>query len=239
MFFFIDESWQENRHRVGTLSALGIPSAQINRFDEVVYRFMHKYLDIRSGEFRELKGSGLVKQKFYALPYSRNLSLTREILHFLRGERCPVFASVCFDESMIQLNCPDEARLDLPFRFLFERIASYMDREHPDKIATLIMDERSSRVDNARVAATVSRFFSRHRQARTYRIHRSPYFSSSRDDVGTQLADIICYCIGLHFSGERYAEDLFRIIKEMEYHYEAGSRKFHSIRKINPPSGRK
>jgi hypothetical protein len=233
----MDESWQRHKYSVGSLAAIGVPSNQITRFDNIVFALKNKYVDQRSGPFVEMKGRDLVRRRFYEMEreghYVRNLMLARELLHFLNNEGCKVFASVCFDPAYIGLDNPDETRLDLPFRFLFERIHGFMEREHPEKVATLIMDQKSSWKDNERIAAGVTRFFSRHAQWRTRtRIHRSPYFSSSRTDVGTQLADLVCFCLTLHYSGERYADDLVRIIRMMEYHYPVGERTVHSIRKI-------
>jgi hypothetical protein len=237
MFFYMDESWQTNKYNVATIAAVSIPSNRVTQFENVVHAFKNKYLDQKSKALVELKGRKLVSKYWYNKEklgeYCRNLNLTREILHYMRNEGCKVFASVCYDSTMMKLDCQDETRLDLPFKFLFERINAYMESEHPDKIATIIMDQRSSWKDNERIAATITRFFSRHATWKNNnRIHRSPYFSSSTTDLGTQLADIVCYCLTLHFSGERYADDLYRIVHEMEYHYSVGTKQVHSVRKI-------
>lgn len=237
MFFFLDESWQDNRHKVGVISAINIPSNQINRFADIVHGFVRKYIVQSQGEFKEIKGTNLVNKRYYKLEadfgYCRNLSLARELLYFIKNEGCKVFASVCFDKAMINLDCPNEEKLDLPFRFLFERIASFVEIDHPGKIATIVMDDRSH--VNSRIASTVTRFFSRHPKARQWNIHRTPFFSISDSDVGIQLSDLVCRCLGLHYSGERYANDLYKLVMDMEYRYTIGKKEFSSIRKINPP----
>lgn len=56
--------------------------------------------------------------------------------------------------------------------------------------------------------------------------------SNKPTHIAECLPDLVCYCLTLHYSGERYAYDLFNIITQMKYHYTIGLRPFHSIRKI-------
>jgi hypothetical protein len=135
--------------------------------------------------------------------------LAEDILNYAINRRFRIFGVVCFG-AQSALICDDEVRLELPFRYLFERIDLYMKQTFPRRFAKLVFDDRGHST-NARNGRAATNFFVRSRLGMSYdTIIKTPFYGVSKaNNYGLQLADLVTTVIGLRFQGKREFDPLF------------------------------
>lgn len=142
-----------------------------------------------------------------------------------------VFDVVCFRTEMQSFVCDNETSLDLPFRYLFERIDNYMKREFPGRRAKIIFDNRDHKT-HEKNARAITNFFSRSHLGLGYdSILRVPFFAVSQGhNYGLQLADLVTTVVGLCFQGERAYRPLWGIVQHMLYFIDMGGQPQSSLK---------
>jgi len=226
MLIFLDETFRTNvrtRKRFGVLCGVGIPEEALHEVANQIYRLKLPYFGEDYAKERELKGKELLKSYAFKMAakygHSRNLELAREVLQFLHRQNVRIFGVVCFDESLRSFRCDDAKRMDITFRYLFERVDLYMKNEFPDRLAKLVFDDRDHET-NANNATAITNFFLRSAVGRGYNsILRVPFFAVSQaQNVGLQLADVVTTVVGKEFEGDRRIQDHWRIVQSLVYH---------------------
>ena len=134
--------------------------------------------------------------------------------------------------------CDDEVNLDVTYRYLFERIDSYMKREFAGRVAKLVFDNRDHRT-HEKNARAITNFFVRSPIGLGYdSILRIPFFAVSQGhNYGLQLADLITTVIALFFQGRREFKPLWQIVKGMLYMAQVGGQKQSSLKVMRDRPG--
>src|SRR4030042_4799976 len=223
MLFFIDESWQstqDNKYKVGVLSAIQIKSHDFNEGSKQIYAPKCKNLGYQAGNI-EIKGRHIFRNYLFRLESkgipSRELQLAKEIIEYMKTLDIKVFASVVFSKKEIDLACGDANQLERPFFFLFERIDLFMKENHPGLMAKIIFDDRGVQI-NKNISKSVSNFFHKSSVGRLFdTINKVPLFAISSENVGIQMADIVAHILGSRFTGERILMEFFKMVKTLEF----------------------
>ena len=223
MLFFIDESWQatnDGKYKVGILAATQIKSHDYNECSQRIYFLKTSHLGNSAGD-KEIKGAGIFRNYLFDLEakgiVSRELSLARDVLGYMKTLGVVCFASVVFAKEEIDLACANANQLERPFFFLFERIDLFMKENHPGLKAKLIFDDRGIQVNKA-ISKSVSNFFHKSHAGQAFdSIIKIPLFAISTESVGIQLADMTAYVLGARFTGNKQKYEFFRKAKELEY----------------------
>ena len=240
MRVFLDESFRTNKRTnvpFGVLAGIAIPEDIFHQFQRDIFNVRKPYHGKVLGSDDEMHGIKLlnsatlrcVREKGFS--YHWNLAL--EVLQFSWRQRIKVFAVVCFRPDLRSFVCDDEAKLDMTFRYLFERIDTYMKREFPGRTAKLVFDNRDHQT-HEKNARAITNFFVRSSIGLGYDgILRVPFFAVSQGhNYGLQVADLVTTIIGLYFQGERSYRPLWDIVKRMFCHWRVGGRHISSLKVI-------
>jgi len=222
MLFFFDESFRESLAHpgvsLGALCGVGVPEAQLRRMADDIYELKHKHFDIEFARNSEIKGKELFKNYVFALQkkgiVSKNLALGLELVEYIHTKHLPVFGCVCFEKGMQKFQAEDMTSLDKTFRYLFERIDTWMKFYRPNDKALIIFDDRDYGI-NRKNAEAITNFFQRSNQgAAMDSIVQTPLFAISQaQNVGLQLADLVTTIIGLRFSSHQDIAPVFASLK--------------------------
>ncbi|HZL78659.1 MAG TPA: DUF3800 domain-containing protein [Candidatus Limnocylindrales bacterium] len=222
MLFFFDESFRESLAHpgvsLGALCGVGVPEAQLRRMADDIYELKRRYFGIEFAKNSEIKGKELFKNYVFALQkkgiVSKNLALGQELVEYIHARRLPVFGCVCFEKRMQNFQAEDVTSLDKTFRYLFERIDTWMKINRPDEKALIIFDDRDYGI-NKKNAEAITNFFQRSSQgAAMDSIVQTPLFAISQaQNVGLQLADLVTTIIGLRFSSHEDIKPVFASLK--------------------------
>lgn len=230
MLVFLDESFRvnENTNRpFGVLSGVAIPEDVFHSFQHDFFLVRRPYHGTVLPEDAEIKGKELLNKATLKTIRLRGASaqwsLAQDILGFARARKIKVFGVVCFRPGLQSFVCGDDAMLDVTFRYLFERIDTYVKREFPGRVAKLVFDNRDHRT-HEKNARAITNFFVRSATGLGYdSILRIPLFAVSQGhNYGLQLADLVTTVIALSFQGKRDFAPLWRIVKQMLYEVPVG-----------------
>ena len=223
MLVFLDESFRDSKTRpdttLGALCGVAIPERELARVTKDVYQLKLKHLGVEFAKNDEIKGKDLLKAWVFRLAAkgerSRNLSLATDLVAYLAAKRIAVLGCVCFDKGVQQFKCQDVAALDVTFRYLFERIDTYMKIHHPDRMAKLVFDDRDYSI-NSQNAEAITNFFVRSAAGLSLdSIVKTPFFAISQaQNVGLQLADFVTTVIGMRFAGNLDIRSYFAELKK-------------------------
>ena len=225
MLIFLDESFRTHAFRktkLGVLSGVAIPEDIFHSIQTDVYGVRRPYHhDVLKPEHelhgKELLGNATFKQ-MQMKGFSLQWNLATELLQLCRLRRLTVFGVVCFQPELQSFVCGDENRLDLTYRYLFERIDLFMKHRFPGRFAKLVFDNRDHQT-HLKNATAITNFFSRSMLGLSYgNILRVPFFAVSEgQNYGLQIADIITTVIAMRFQGDRRIDPLWRIVRQMLY----------------------
>jgi hypothetical protein len=200
MLIFFDESFRTSARdasmTLGGLCGIGIPERQLATVSHDVYHLKYKHFGAGFARDSEIKGKDLLKNWAFKLrasgQASRNLDFASDLVDYIIAKHLPVFGCVCFEKGMQKFQVDDVTALDRTFKFLFERIDTWMKREHPDDMACLVFDDRDYGV-NHKNSAAITNFLQRSSAGLAMdSIVRTPFFAISQaQNVGVQLADFV------------------------------------------------
>ena len=222
MLFFFDESFRESLAHpgvsLGALCGVGVSEAQLRRVGDDIYELKHKHFDLEFARSSEIKGKELFKNYVFALQKkgmgSKNLALGLALVDYIYTRHLPVFGCVCFEKGIQQFRVDDVTALDKTFRYLFERIDTWMKMHRPNEKALIVFDDRGYGI-NRKNAEAITNFFQRSNQgAAMDSIVQTPLFAISQaQNVGLQLADVVTTIISLRFCSHVDIKPVFTSLK--------------------------
>jgi len=223
MLVFLDESFRQHertRKHFGVLAGVAIPEDTFHHFQRELFSVRTPYHGKVLKEESELHGNELLnnmtlrvrKEKGYSLQWN----LAEDVLNYACHRGIRVFGVVCFRNGLRSFVCDDQMRLDVTFRYLFERIDVYMKQTFPKRIAKLIFDNRDHQT-HEKNAKAITNFLGRSREGLGYdSILRVPFFAVSQGhNYGLQLADLVTTVIALSFQGRREYQPLWQTVQRM------------------------
>lgn len=244
MIIFLDETFRVHKksgRRFGALAGVAIPEDVFSSVQQGIYEVRKPYHGNVLAAEHEIKGNELLRASTFRVRemqgFSYHWNLAEELLHYARSRRLKVFGIVCFREDLQTFICDDERKLDLTFRYLFERIDRFMKLEFPGVSAKLVFDNRQHAIHEANAKA-ITNFFVRSEVGLGFdSILRVPFFAVSQGhNYGLQLADLITTVIGLKFQGDPRIEPLWKIINEMLHRPVVGGQQTSSLKLIRDPA---
>jgi hypothetical protein len=244
MLIFFDESFRESlrygERPFGVLCGIGIAEKQIGRVASDVYQLKAQHLGVEFARDGEIKGKEIFKNYVFRLAAtgipSKNLALGDDLLDYLRRKRLPVFGCVCFEKKYQKFQVDDVTALDKTFRYLFERVDTWMKIHLPNEKALLVFDDRDYGI-NRKNAEAISNFFQRSPAGLELdSIVQTPFFAISQSqNVGLQLADLITTVVGLRFASHASADPYFAKLKECIPYYENNGQKVSCLKVLRNP----
>ncbi len=238
MLIFLDESFRMHASRntkFGVLAGIAIPEDIFHSVQTDVYGARRPYHDAVLKPEHELHGKELLGNATFKQMEMRGFSLqwnlVTELLQFCQRKKLKVFGVVCFRPELQSFVCGDENRLDLTYRYLFERIDLYMKHNFPGRFAKIVFDNRDHQT-HKKNAAAITNFFSRSTLGLSYgNILRVPFFAVSEGhNYGLQIADIITTVIAMRFQGDRRIDPLWQIVRQMLYKAPHGGKTLSSLK---------
>lgn len=200
MLIFFDESFRTSDKdptiTLGGLCGIGIPERQLAAVSQDVYQLKYKHFGADFARDNEIKGKELLKNWVFRQQalgmQSRNLDFAGELVDYIVAKRLPVFGCICFEKGMQKFQVDDVTALDKTFKYLFERIDTYMKRRHPKDMACLVFDDRDYGI-NHKNSTAITNFLQRSPPGMAMdSIVRTPFFAISQShNVGLQLADFV------------------------------------------------
>ncbi|MBN2218588.1 MAG: DUF3800 domain-containing protein [Pirellulales bacterium] len=245
MLIFLDESFRRNVNsstEYGVLAGVAIPEDIYHEFQLDFYGVRKPYHGLVLKEDDEVHGKELLNKatlkRMRIRGSSSHWSLAEDLLNFSRSRKIKVFGVVCFRPCIKSFVCADETQLDLTFRYLFERIDTYMKREFPERIAKLVFDNREHTTHEANARA-ITNFFVKSAIGKGYdSILRIPLFAVSQGhNYGLQLADLVTTVIALNFQGRREFRPLWNTVKRMFYVSDVGGNQQTSLKVMRNTPG--
>jgi hypothetical protein len=200
VLIFFDESFRTSEKdstvTLGGLCGIGIQEQQLAAVSHDVYQLKYKHFGADFARDSEVKGKELLKNWVFRQQalgkQSRNLDFASELVDYIVAKRLPVFGCICFEKGMQKFQVDDVTALDKTFKYLFERIDTYMKRKHPKDMACLVFDDREYGI-NHKNATAITNFLQRSPPGMAMdSIVRTPFFAISQShNVGLQLADFV------------------------------------------------
>ena len=249
MLIFLDKTFRvrldKNGREIpfGALCGVGIPIESYSKIANAVFKLKLETMGKEYAEDKEIKGKKLLNNRTFRLMEAnpeepqKNIQFVSDLIDVLRRNKLPVFGCVCYDQQHRDFTCENDALLDSTFKSLCERINMYMKREHQDKKAILVFDNRDSGTDE-RNARAVTNFLVRSGNGRTMRssILEVPMFAISQaNNVGLQLADLVTTIIGIYATGESGVSDLYNQLHRQFYSWKDNyGRAMSTLRWIDP-----
>jgi hypothetical protein len=239
MLVFLDESFRTHKRTgipFGVLSGVAIPEDVFHAFQFDVFGCRAPYH--AQGILKpddEMHGNLLLNQTTRRMRETKGFSyhwnLVEDVLHLARSRRLKVFGVVCFRSKLQSFVCDDQNKMDVTFRYLFERLDAYMKREFPGRVAKLVFDNRDHRTDEKNARA-ITNFFVRSQTGIGYdSILRVPFFAVSQGhNYGLQVADLITTVIGIRFQGAPWIQPLWNLVRGMLYKTTMGGQPVSSLK---------
>ncbi len=249
MLIFLDETFRTRTDKegreipFGALCGVGIPIAVYSKIANAVFKLKLTTMGKEYAEDKEIKGKKLLNNRTFRLQATNpespqiNLQFVSSIIDILRRNKIPVFGCVCYDQKYRDFTCEQDNLLDITFKSLCERINMYMKREHKDKKAVIVFDNRDSGTDE-RNARAVTNFLVRSQSGHTMRssILEVPMFAISQaNNVGLQLADLVTTIIGIYATGESGIAAIYSQLHSLFYTWKDNyGRAMSTLRWIDP-----
>jgi len=238
MLIFLDESFRQHSRtgrRFGVLAGVAIPEDIFHTFQRDMFGVRAPYHGSVLKRDDEIRGrlllnTGTLRTRART-GYSDKWNLAEDVLNFARSRQIRVFGVVCFRSDLHSFVCDDEARLDVTFRYMFERIDGYMKREFPGRVAKIVFDNRDHRT-HEKNARAITNFFVRSQLGLGYdSILRVPFFAVSQGhNYGLQLADLVTTVTALFFQGRREFKPLWQTVRKMLHVADIGGRRQTSLK---------
>jgi len=228
MLIFFDESFRESESNpgitLGALCGIAIPEGSLHRVTNDVYQLKLQHLGNQYARDEEIKGRELLSKYVFKLEKngqrSNNLALARDLLDYIAAKRLIVFGCVCFEKDMQKFKCSDVLALDKTFRYIFERIDTYIKIEHPTRFAKVIFDDRDYGT-NKQNSMAITNFFQRSPRGLSLdSIIKTPFFAiSEAQNVGIQLADFVTTIVARRFASDENIKPFFKALHNCFYTY--------------------
>ena len=249
MLIFLDETFRTrldkngNEIPFGALCGVGIPIETYSKIANAVFCLKLDTMGKEYAESKEMKGKKLLNNRIFRLMEAnpdtpqKNIRFVKDIIEILHRNKLPIFGCVCYDQQFRDFSCENDSLLDITFKSLCERINMYMKREHKDRKAIIVFDNRDVGTDE-RNARAVTNFLVRSSRGRAMRssILEIPMFAISQaNNVGLQLADLVTTIIGIYATGEPGISDIYNLLHRRFYTWQDNyGRPMSTLRWIDP-----
>lgn len=249
MLIFLDETFRTRQSEdgkeipFGALCGVGIPVEAYSKIANAVFKLKLETMGKEYAEEKEMKGKKLLNNRIFRLMEAnpntpqKNLHFVKDIIEILHRNKLPVFGCVCYDQQQRDFNCENVNLLDITFKSLCERVNMFMKREHHNRKAIIVFDNRDIGTDE-RNARAVTNFLVRSKNGRGMRssILEIPMFAISQaNNVGLQLADLVTTIIGIYASGEQGISDIYTQLHRQFYTWKDNyGRAMSTLRWIDP-----
>ncbi len=230
MLIFFDESFRTSEKdpaiTLGGLCGIGIQESQLAAVSRDVYELKYKHFGADFARDSEIKGKELLKNWVFRQQamgrQSRNLDFASELVDYIVAKRLPVFGCICFEKAMQKFQVNDVTALDKTFKYLFERIDTYMKRRYPKDMACLVFDDRDYGINNKNSTA-ITNFLQRSPPGLAMdSIVRTPFFAISQaQNIGLQLADFVTTVISAKHSHNENVDPYCDRLKRAIPHWES------------------
>jgi len=222
---------------LGILCGIAVPEKQLNKVMADVFQLKLKHLGVEYANEKEIKGKELLKPYVLKLEArgirSKNLALASDLIEYIASKRLAVFGCVCFDDELRAFRCQDVRALDKTFRYVFERVDIYLKREHPNRLAKLIFDDRDYQTNKLNAEAITNFFVRSPAGLALDSIIKAPLFAiSEAQNVGLQLADVVTTVVGLCFAGSAEVKPYWNKLKPAIYRWPTGAGRMGSSLKV-------
>jgi hypothetical protein len=230
MLIFFDESFRKSKtvidKPVGTLLGIAIKEEDLSQIVSDVFHLKVKHFGAEIAKEMEIKGSELFKNWVFNLERrgiaSINLSFASDLLDYIVLKDLKVLGCVCFEAELHKFKCEDVSSLDKTFFFVFERIDIYMKREHPNRLAKLIFDDRDFHINMANSQAITNFFVRSPAGLALTSVMKIPLFAISQaQNIGLQLADFVNYIVGSRFIGDYKIDPFWKRLKNTFYTWQS------------------
>jgi hypothetical protein len=238
MLVFLDESFRKNKNsgrQFGVLAGVAIPEDTFHILQRDIFNVRQPYHGEVLRPDDELHGADLLNtatlKRREIKGYSQHWNLVVDLLNYMYAKNIRVFGVVCYRKELQSFVCDNEIKLDITFKYLFERIDGYMKREFPARRAKLVFDNRDHKT-HEKNAKAITNFFVRSQMGLGYdSILRVPFFAVSQGhNYGLQLADIVTTVIGLYFQGKQEYDPLWKTVRKMLYYVDVGGQRQSSLK---------
>ncbi len=249
MLVFIDETFRKFQTRqgetvdFGALCGVGIPISDYAKIANAVFKLKLQCGGREYAEQCEIKGKELISPRIFRLletepsKVEKKIEFVKGILNILAVNKLTVFGCVCFDQRFYKFTSANDTALANTFKSLSERINMFMKREHHDKKAVIVFDNRDTGT-NERNARAMTNYFVRSRNGNNMRssILEVPLFAISQaNNIGLELADLVTTIIGLYAAGEPGVMDIYNILHKRIYTWKDNmGRKMSTLRWLDP-----
>jgi hypothetical protein len=206
MLIYIDESGKPHAndpHDYAVLGAITIHPCHQREFCNQVFNYKKRYwgVDDPVGERFELKGRLLLNRK--GVQNSKNIKLVRNILKLCKRYRVTTFASIHPRPSPQNQEVMTVEYITRWYIVLLESINDFMLEMEPEHRAMIVFDEYTREHDALRARAFSNFLFRSDTGKRLGCIGDTAFFADSTVTPGLEVVDIITYCIGRHYCGNR------------------------------------
>ena len=192
---FIDESGYalpSDASPWSTLAAVCVPEAASREMNRRLYAKVRAVYPNSDPLTIEIKAANLLNRHQFERSPQRQ-AMVAELIQLFESTTVSVFA-IRIRRPIAKPNWPAK-RVDPPTRLLLERIELHMRAEHPGQFAKLVFDEMSVGTDAARSAAMRTFMHATDEGKSCRQVLDFPFFVSSSDTPGIQMADIMAGAI--------------------------------------------
>jgi hypothetical protein len=201
MVFFVDESGHPHPSDpvpCPVLAAVGVPASRSRMLMGTLFRLKRDILGITETSHNDdrFKAKAVLNEhthrrvpaKWQFVEELVNAAVNLPVVSFfIVMDRPPVPQAL------------DAAHLPCYVQFLLERMNQYMLDHHPDSVAPIVFDSRSTGSD-AVLTSAISNFLYRHAKGRLWRnVLETPFFVSSALTPGIQIADYFAGVVRQHW----------------------------------------
>lgn len=230
MLIFFDESFRKSESdpdvTLGGLCGIGILERQLAVVSQDVYQLKYKHFGADFARDKEIKGKELLKNWAFRLEargrQSHNLNFAKDLIDYIAAKHLPVFGCICFDKGMQKFQVDDVTALDRTFKFLFERVDTFMKRQYPSDMACLVFDDRDYGI-NHKNSTAITNFLQRSSAGLAMdSIVRTPFFAISQaQNIGIQLADFVTAVISAQYAHNQHVAPYYERLKRAVPHWQS------------------
>lgn len=230
MLIFFDESFRKSESdpvvTLGGLCGIGIPERQLAAVSQDVYQLKYKHFGAVFARDKEIKGKELLKNWAFKLQekgrQSHNLDFASDLIDYIVAKHLPVFGCICFDKGMQKFQVDDVTVLDRTFKFLFERVDTFMKRQYPDDMVCMVFDDRDYGI-NHKNSTAITNFLQRSSAGLAMdSIVRTPFFAISQaQNIGIQLADFVTAVISAQYAHNQHVTSYYERLKKAVPHWQS------------------
>ena len=239
MLIYFDESFRKSKTAadkpVGILLGIAIKEEDLSQIVADIFHLKVNHFGYEAAQKFEIKGAECFKNWVFRLQQkgiiSKNLAFSSDLLDYMILKKLVAIGCVCFETTLYDFKCEDVRSLDKTFFYIFERVDIFMKREHPERMAKLIFDNRDFHINKTNSEAITNFFVRSPAGLALTSVVKTPLFAISQaQNIGLQLADFAAYIVGSRFIGDPKIEPYWKKLKDAFYTWDAGGIRGSSLK---------